>query len=383
MNKKRLAILGSTGSIGTQTLQVVDANPELFQVEVLVANNSDDKLIEQALKYNPNAVVIANPDKYLKVKEALANTDVKVFSGEDSIAQVVAMDSVDVVVTAMVGYSGLVPTVRAIEAGKTIALSNKETLVVAGELITRLQREYKTAILPVDSEHSAIFQCLVGEVSPIEKILLTASGGPFRGMKRAQLEKVTAADALKHPTWNMGAKVTIDSASLMNKGFEAMEAKWLFGVEPDQIEVVVHPQSIVHSMVQFADGNVKAQLGIHDMRLPIQYALTFPDRVYSSLERLDFAKLAKLDFERPDMETFANLSMAYHAMREGGNVPAALNAANEIAVAAFLQDKISFLGMSDMIEKVMSKCDYIKCPTLEEYAETDKVARELALTMLK
>lgn len=374
--------MGSTGSIGTQTLQVVDANPELFQVEVLVANNSTDRLIEQAKKYSPNAVVIGNEENYSLVKEALANTDVKVYAGQDAIAQVVTMDSVDVVVTAMVGYSGLVPTVRAIEAGKTIALSNKETLVVAGELITKLQKQYRTAILPVDSEHSAIFQCLVGEVSPIEKILLTASGGPFRGMKRSELEKVTAADALKHPTWNMGAKVTIDSASLMNKGFEAMEAKWLFGVEPDQIQVVVHPQSIVHSMVQFADGNVKAQLGIHDMRLPIQYALTFPNRVYSSLERLDFAQLAKLDFEEPDMETFSNLSMAFYAMRKGGNVPAALNAANEIAVAAFLQDKISFLGMSDMIERVMNRCDFIQSPSLEEYAETDRVARILAQEML-
>lgn len=381
--KKRLAILGSTGSIGTQTLQVVDANPELFQVEVLVANNSAEKLIEQALKYNPNVVVIANPDKYVQVRDALANTYVKVFAGEESIAQVVTMDCVDVVVTAMVGYSGLLPTVRAIEAGKTIALSNKETLVVAGEFITSLQREHRTAILPVDSEHSAIFQCLVGEASPIEKILLTASGGPFRGMKRSELERVTAADALKHPTWNMGAKVTIDSASLMNKGFEAMEAKWLFGVEPDRIKVVVHPQSIIHSMVQFADGNVKAQLAIHDMRLPIQYALTFPNRAYSSLERLDFAKLARLDFEEPDMETFANLGMAFHAMREGGNVPAALNAANEIAVAAFLKDQISFLGMSDLIERVMAKCDYIKKPSLADYAETDRVARELALSMIK
>jgi len=374
--------LGSTGSIGTQTLQVVDANPDMFQVEVLVANNSVEKLIEQAKKYSPNAVVIGNEKNYLVVKEALSDTDVKVYAGQDAIAQVVTMESVDVVVTAMVGYSGLIPTVRAIEAGKTIALSNKETLVVAGELITKLQKQYRTAILPVDSEHSAIFQCLVGEASPIEKILLTASGGPFRGKKRSELEKVTAADALKHPTWNMGAKVTIDSASLMNKGFEAMEAKWLFGVEPDQIQVVVHPQSIIHSMVQFADGNVKAQLGIHDMRLPIQYALTFPDRVYSSLERLDFAKLAKLDFEDPDMETFANLSMAFHAMRQGGNVPAALNAANEIAVAAFLQDKISFLGMSDMIESVMNRCDFIKSPSLEEYAETDRVARILAQEML-
>ena len=375
--------MGSTGSIGTQTLQVVDANPNLFQVEVLVANNSAEKLIEQAIKYMPNAVVIANHDKYLQVKQALDSYDIKVFAGEDSIAQVVTMDTVDVVVTAMVGYSGLVPTVSAIKAGKTIALSNKETLVVAGELITKLQREYKTAILPVDSEHSAIFQCLVGEASPIEKILLTASGGPFRGMKRSQLEKVTAADALKHPTWNMGAKVTIDSASLMNKGFEAIEAKWLFGVDPKQIQVVVHPQSIIHSMVQFADGNVKAQLGIHDMRLPIQYALTFPNRVYSDLERLDFAKLAKLDFEEPDMETFANLGMAFYAMEQGGNTPAVLNAANEIAVAAFLQDKISFLGMSELLERVMSKCDYIKTPSLEDYAQTDKVARAMALEILK
>ena len=368
--------MGSTGSIGTQTLQVVDANPDMFQVEVLVANNSVEKLIEQAKKYSPNAVVIGNEKNYLVVKEALSDTDVKVYAGQDAIAQVVTMESVDVVVTAMVGYSGLVPTVRAIEAGKTIALSNKETLVVAGELITKLQKQYRTAILPVDSEHSAIFQCLVGEASPIEKILLTASGGPFRGKKRSELEKVTAADALKHPTWNMGAKVTIDSASLMNKGFEAMEAKWLFGVEPDQIQVVVHPQSIIHSMVQFADGNVKAQLGIHDMRLPIQYALYYPERRPLSGKRLDLFALSNLTFEEPDIKTFKGLALAYEAMTRGGNIPVAYNAANEKAVALFLNRQIKYLEITDIIEETMNQTGFIENPTLEQILATEQEAYE-------
>ena len=382
MKLKRLAILGSTGSIGTQTLQVVESNPGLFSVELLTANNNVELLVAQALKFNPNAVVIANKDKYLQVKEALSEKDIKVFAGEESIAQAVTMSTIDIVVTAMVGYSGLLPTVRAMEAGKTIALANKETLVVAGELIMAMQKKYKCAILPVDSEHSAIFQCLVGEGSPIEKILLTASGGPFRGMKRKDMAGIKAADALKHPTWKMGPKVTIDSASLMNKGFESMEAKWLFGVQPDQIKVVVHPQSIVHSMVQFEDGSIKAQLGVHDMRLPIQYALTYPQRVKSCFDRVDFAALGHLDFEDPDIETFRNLSLAFEAMDKGGNMPAILNAANEIAVAAFLKDGISFLGMSDLISEVMGRVAFIRTPGLDDYAATDREARAVARDLI-
>jgi len=380
--KKNIAILGSTGSIGTQTLQVIEAYPENFSVEVLTANNNVDLLIKQALKFKPNAIVIANEIHYKKLKEALYNEDIKVFAGSEAIGQVVTMSTIDVVVTAMTGYSGLLPTVNAIKAGKIIALANKETLVVAGQLINKLVYDYRAKILPVDSEHSAIFQCLIGEPSPIEKILLTASGGPFLGKTLDELASVKASAALKHPTWSMGAKVTIDSASLMNKGFEVMEAKWLFGVEPEQIEVLVHPQSMVHSMVQFQDGNIKAQIGVHDMRLPIQYALTFPNRVLSNLERVDWSKYNNFTFSKPDTHTFRNLNIAYDVLKDGGNRPAVLNAANEIAVAKFLKDEISFLGISDLIEETLLKVDYIKNPDLNDIIETDRISRDVALDLI-
>ena len=380
---KKIAILGSTGSIGTQTLQVIEANPERFRAEVLTANNNARLLIEQALKFKPDSVVIANEAKYNQVKEALQHEDIKVYAGADAIAQVVTLANVDLVVTAMVGYSGLIPTIEAIKAGKNIALANKETLVVAGEYITRLVEKHKVAILPVDSEHSAIFQCLAGErQSRGEKLILTASGGPFRGKDYNFLKTVTPEMALKHPNWTMGAKVTIDSASLMNKGFEMMEARWLFGVQPRQIEAVVHPQSIVHSMVQFSDGCIKAQLGVPDMRLPIQYALTYPERVDSDFGRVDFNICNSLTFELPDRKTFRNLDLAYHAMAQGGNMPCILNAANEVAVAAFLQGKCSFTGMSDLIEVVMAQVDFIAAPTVDDYVATDKVSREIAMKQL-
>lgn len=381
---KNIAILGSTGSIGTQTLQVIEANPERFRVEVLTANNQVELLALQAKQFKPNMVVIGNEAKLETLRELLRDEDIKVYGGSEAIAQVVQTSSIDVVVTAMVGYSGLLPTINAIKAGKTIALANKETLVVAGDLINRLVEEYKVAILPVDSEHSAIFQCLVGEHNnPIEKILLTASGGPFRGKDYEYLRTVTATQALKHPNWHMGAKVTIDSASMMNKGFEAIEAKWLFGVKPSQIEVLVHPQSVVHSMVQFQDGNVKAQLGVPDMRLPIQYALTYPERVHSDIPRLDFGVYSGLTFEKPDMKTFRNLGLAYEAMDRGGNAPCVLNAANEIMVAAFLKGEISFTAMSDVIEETMSKVDFIQQPTLEDYIASDKMGRNVAEEIMK
>lgn len=376
---KKIAILGSTGSIGTQTLQVIEAHPDLFCAEVLTAHHNVRLLAEQALKFRPNMVVIADEAGYPELKEALKGEDIKVYAGKEALAQVAASGSVDVVVTATVGYSGLLPTVNAVKAGKIIALANKETLVVAGGLIHELVQKYGTAIVPVDSEHSAIFQCLAGEGNnPVEKVILTASGGPFRGSCYEDLKKVTSADALKHPNWNMGAKVTIDSASMMNKGFEVIEAKWLFGVRPEQIEVVVHPQSIVHSMVQFGDGSIKAQLGVPDMRLPIQYALTYPDRVSSAFGRVDFMKCRSLTFEAPDRKTFRNLDLAYRAMLTGGNMPCILNAANEIAVEAFLQGKLSFTGMSDLIEYVMEKSPFIAGPALEDYVETDRTARCLA-----
>lgn len=376
---KRIAILGSTGSIGTQTLQVIGANPELFCAEVLTANENVGLLIEQALKFKPNMVVIANEAKYSELKEALKEEDIKVYAGKDALAQVVAAETVDMVVTATVGYSGLLPTVNAIKAGKVIALANKETLVVAGELINDLIRQYRTSIIPVDSEHSAIFQCLAGEGNnPLEKIILTASGGPFRGWSYEALKDVTPADALKHPNWNMGAKVTIDSASMMNKGFEVIEAKWLFGVDPDRIEVVVHPQSIVHSMVQFGDGSIKAQLGVPDMRLPIQYALTYPDRIHSDFGRVDFTRCHSLTFEEPDRKTFRNLDLAYRAMQKGGNMPCILNAANEIAVNAFLHGHLSFTGMSDLIEYVMERGNYMVKPVLDDYVATDREIRIVA-----
>ena len=381
---KNIAILGSTGSIGTQTLQVIEANPDRFCVEVLTANRNADLLIEQALKFKPGIVVIADEEKYPYVQEALSREDIKVYAGADAIAQVVATGQVEVVVTAMVGYSGLIPTVNAIKAGKTIALANKETLVVAGELINRLVAEHKVAILPVDSEHSAIFQCLVGESrNPAAKLLLTASGGPFRGKDTAFLEKVTAADALKHPNWNMGAKVTIDSASMMNKGFEMIEARWLFGMKPEQIEVVVHPQSIVHSMVQFADGCIKAQLGVPDMRLPIQYALTYPERAKADFGRVDFGVMRQLTFEEPDRKTFRNLQLAYDAIAQGGNMPCILNAANEVAVEAFLHGKLAFTAMPDLIGETMQQVVFVAHPSMEDYIETDRAGRIVAGEYLK
>lgn len=381
---RHIAILGSTGSIGTQTLQVIAANPDRFCVEVLTANNNVGLLVEQALKFKPNSVVIANEEKYSLLRDALRHEEVKVYAGAEAIAQVVTSSPIDLVVTAMVGYSGLIPTIEAIKAGRNIALANKETLVVAGELINHLVEQHKVAILPVDSEHSAIFQCLMGEnQSRVEKLILTASGGPFRGRDRAFLEIVTPAAALKHPNWHMGAKVTIDSASMMNKGFEVIEAKWLFGMNPEQIEVVVHPQSIVHSMVQYTDGSIKAQLGVPDMRLPIQYALTFPERIVADFGRVDFASCQTLTFEKPDLETFRNLGLAYEAMHKGGNMPCILNAANEVAVEAFLQEKCSFTAMSELIETTMAKSVFIPKPSLEDYVETDCSSRQLAQEYLK
>ncbi len=380
MQKRHLAILGSTGSIGTQALEVVEANPDIFEVEVLTAQNNADLLIEQAAQFRPNVVVIANEDLYDKVFAALDPLDIKVYTGEKSLVSVVEMESVNMVLTALVGYAGLIPTVAAIKAGKHIALANKETLVVAGELVTELAQKHKVDILPVDSEHSAIFQCLVGEFhNPIEKIILTASGGPFRGKDREFLKTVTKAQALKHPNWSMGAKITIDSASLMNKGLEVIEAKWLFGLTPDQIEVVVHPQSIIHSMVQFEDGSMKAQMGLPDMRVPIQFAIGYPNRLKSNFPRMDFAQFPSLTFEKPDYETFRNLSFAFEALEVGGNMACIVNAANEIAVAAFLRDEIGFLEMSDLIEDCMKKVSFVRTPTLEDYIETDKETRRLAL----
>lgn len=368
--------MGSTGSIGTQALEVIASHPESFEVEVLTAQNNADLLIGQARKFNPNAVVIANEDSYEKVKAALLPLNIKVFAGENALSSVVQMDSIDLVLTALVGYSGLKPTIKAIEAGKNIALANKETLVVAGELVTRLAREKGVNIYPVDSEHSAIFQCLVGEFhNPIEKIILTASGGPFRGKKKNDLVHVTKAQALKHPNWTMGAKVTIDSASLMNKGLEVIEAKWLFGLKADQVEVVVHPQSIIHSLVQFEDGSIKAQLGLPDMRLPIQFALSYPERLKSGFPRFDFANYPALTFEKPDTETFRNLALAFEALARGGNMPCVLNAANEVAVQEFLQDRIGFLQMSEVVEQCLAKMDYIARPAFEDYVNTDKETR--------
>jgi 1-deoxy-D-xylulose-5-phosphate reductoisomerase len=377
--KKHIAILGSTGSIGTQALEVIEQHPDYFQVEVLTAQNNVTLLIEQAKKFRPNAVVIVNDDQYAVVKEALVPLDIKVFAGEKSLPAVVQMDTIDLVLTALVGYSGLLPTIHAIEAGKTIALANKETLVVAGELITSLAKQKGVNIYPVDSEHSAIFQCMVGEFhNRIEKIILTASGGPFRGKKKDELEKVTRAQALKHPNWAMGAKVTIDSATLMNKGLEVIEAKWLFNLAPQQIEVVVHPQSVIHSLVQFEDSSIKAQLGLPDMRLPIQFAMMYPDRFKSNFPRFDFARYPSLTFEKPDTETFRNLALAFGAMERGGNAPCVLNAANEVAVEEFLKEKIGFLQMSDVVEKCTQTMHFVKHPTLEDYITTDKETRALA-----
>ena len=381
--KKQLAILGSTGSIGTQTLQVAEDNPDLFEVYAITANNRAEELIEQARKFQPEVVVIANEQKYDMVKEALADLPMKVYTGADALCQIVEAKPIDVVVTAMVGFAGLPPTISAIKAGKTIALANKETLVVAGELINSLAQQYNVAILPVDSEHSAIFQSIVGEVgNNIEKILLTASGGPFRKFSIEQLATVTKEQALKHPNWEMGAKITIDSATMMNKGFEAIEAKWLFGVKPEQIEVVVHPESIIHSAVQFEDGAVKAQLGVPDMRLPIQYALTYPDRIKANFDRLDLFKLGSMTFEKPDLQKFRCLALAYEAMDKGGNMPCIVNAANEIVNLAFRQDKIGFLRIGDIIAETMQKASFIEKPTYEDYVATDAEARCIATEML-
>lgn len=382
--KKRIAILGSTGSIGTQALEVIEKHSELYEAYVLTANNQVDKLIEQARKHKPEAVVIANEQHYPKLQEALADLPIKVYCGTEALCQVVAEDPVDIVLTALVGFAGLRPTISAIKAHKPIALANKETLVVAGELIDALAAENNVPILPVDSEHSAIFQCLVGELgNPIEKILLTASGGPFRKFTKEQLATVTKEQALKHPNWSMGAKITIDSASMMNKGFEVMEARWLFGVKPEQIEVLVHPQSIIHSAVQFEDGAIKAQLGMPDMRIPIQYAFSYPDRLHTDFPRIDFDLCTQLTFEHPDTEKFHNLALAFEAISKGGNMPCIINAANEIANAAFLHDEVSFMGMSDVIEQTMQKASFIHKPTFDDYMATDSEAREIAKDLIK
>lgn len=379
--KKQIAILGSTGSIGTQALQVIEEHPDLYEVYALTANNKVDKLIEQARKFMPEAVVIANEDKYQVLKDALADLPIKVYAGAEALCEIVESGPINIVLTAMVGYAGLKPTINAIKAGKTIALANKETLVVAGELITELAQQYRTPILPVDSEHSAIFQCLEMN-NPISKVILTASGGPFRTFSMEQLATVTKEQALKHPNWSMGAKITIDSASMMNKGFEVIEAKWLFGVKPEQIEVVVHPQSVIHSMVEYMDGAVKAQLGVPDMRLPIQYAFSYPKRETLSGERLDFMKCSALTFEAPDTKRFRNLAFAYYAMNRGGNMACILNAANEVVVASFLKDRISFLGMSDVIEMTMDRVAFINNPTYNDYVETDAIARRIAAELV-
>jgi len=381
--KRKIAILGSTGSIGTQALDVIASNPDLFEVEVLTAYNSYETLVKQAFAFLPNAVVIGNKDSYGFVKDALSSTDIKVYAGSDAIAQIVEMDTIDIVLTAMVGFSGLIPTINAIKAKKTIALANKETMVVAGELITELAIQNNVPIIPVDSEHSAIFQCLVGEKSPIEKIILTASGGPFRQHTLDQLKSVTCADALNHPNWCMGSKITIDSATMMNKGLEIIEAKWLFNLKPEQIDVIVHPQSIVHSLVQFEDGSLKAQLGLPDMRLPIQYALSFPYRIKSDFPRFNFSNYPTLSFEEPDTKKFRNLALAKEALVKGGNAPCILNAANEIAVEFFLKEKLGFLQMSDIIETVISKSTFISKPTLEDYSLTDEATRELTQHVIK
>ena len=371
--KKKIAILGSTGSIGTQTLEVIAAYPEHFEAETLTAQNNVELLAQQAVKFQPNAVVIGNKEHYNFLKEALAHHPVKVYAGSDAIAQVAAMPSVDTVVAAMVGFSGLVPTVKAIEAGKHIALANKETMVAAGEIITKLAMQHKSAILPVDSEHSAIFQCLQGEqYNPIEKIILTASGGPFRNKTAEDLAHVTKDEALRHPSWNMGAKITVDSATLMNKGLEVIEARWLFDIPAERIEVLIHPQSVIHSMAQFADGSVKAQLGVPDMKMPILYALSYPYRLETDFPRLDFAKYSSLTFEKPDMQRFPALALAFQALNDGGNRPCVMNAANEAAVLAFLDGKIGFMDIPKLIEQAMQKIAYIANPTLEQLLETHK-----------
>ena len=381
MKKKQIAILGSTGSIGTQALQVIEEHPDLYEAYALTANNQVELLAEQARKFMPAAVVIANEAKYLQLKEMLADLPIQVYAGADALCEIVEAKPIDVVLASMVGYAGLRPTMNAIKAGKAIALANKETLVVAGELINALAQQYHTPILPVDSEHSAIFQCLEPN-NALEKVILTASGGPFRTFSMEQLQHVTREQALKHPNWDMGAKITIDSATMMNKGFEVIEAKWLFGVRPDQIEVVVHPQSVIHSMVQYEDGAVKAQLGMPDMRLPIQYAFSYPQRIKASFDRLDFSKMTELTFEQPDMNRFRCLALAYEALNRGGNMACIVNAANEAVVSAFLKERISFLRMSEVIEQSMAKVPFIQTPTYEDYVATDAEARRIAESLI-
>lgn len=381
MKKKQIAILGSTGSIGTQALQVIEEHPDLYEAYALTANNQVELLAEQARKFMPAAVVIANEAKYLQLKDMLADLPIQVYAGADALCEIVEAKPIDVVLASMVGYAGLRPTMNAIRAGKAIALANKETLVVAGELINALAQQYHTPILPVDSEHSAIFQCLEPN-NALEKVILTASGGPFRTFSKEQLQHVTKAQALKHPNWDMGAKITIDSATMMNKGFEVIEAKWLFGVRPDQIEVVVHPQSVIHSMVQYEDGAVKAQLGMPDMRLPIQYAFSYPQRIKASFDRLDFSTLKELTFEQPDTDRFRCLALAYEALNRGGNMACIVNAANEVVVSAFLHDRIPFLRMSEVIEQTMTKVAFIHTPTYEDYVVTDAEARRIAESLI-
>ena len=382
-NKKRIAIFGSTGSIGTQALDVIAANPGIFSAEVLTAHGNDDLLIKQALQFNPNVVVIGDERKYPKVKDALAKTDVKVFAGEKALEEVASMDCYDMMLAGIVGFAGLRPTLRAIENGKVVALANKETLVVAGDIVMRKAIEHRVPVIPVDSEHSAIFQCLVGETrNRIEKIVLTASGGPFLGRKPNFLVNVKRDHALQHPNWAMGAKITIDSATLMNKGLEMIEAKWLFNLKPEQVQVLVHPQSIIHSMVMFEDGSIKAQMGLPDMKLPIQYALSFPQRIRNNFPRYDFRKPSTLTFEEPDIKTFRNLTLATDALYRGGNLPCVLNAANEIAVFAFLKNRLGFLDMTDLIENTMNKIPFIQNPTLEEYFESDGEARSYAASLI-
>lgn len=382
--KRHIAILGSTGSIGTQALEVLLANKEIFEVEVLTAQNNADLLIEQAIKFKPNIVVIGNESLFGKVSDALFSKGIKVFAGEDALSQVVEVEDIDIVLTALVGFAGLKPTLKAIEAGKPIALANKETLVVAGDIVTAKAKEKAVNIYPVDSEHSAIFQCLAGEFyNKIEKIYLTASGGPFRGKDKKFLEQVKKEEALKHPNWNMGNKVTIDSATLMNKGLEVIEAKWLFGLKPAQIDVIIHPQSIIHSIVQFEDGSMKAQMGLPDMKLPIQYALGFPLRLKSDMKRFNFLEYKELTFEQADRENFKCLDIAYYALAEGGNMACIMNAANEVVVDAFLKDKIGFFEIPDIIEKTMSKISFIKQPNLEEYTQTNVESRIFAKSLIR
>ena len=382
MKKKQIAILGSTGSIGTQALQVIEEHPDLYEAYAITANNQVELLAEQARKFMPAAVVIANESKYAQLKELLADLPIQAYAGADAICDIVQAEPVDMVLASMVGYAGLRPTINAIKAGKEIALANKETLVVAGELINNLISQYHTPLFPGEYEHSAIFQCLEAD-NRLEKVILTASGGPFRTFTREQLEHVTKEQALKHPNWDMGAKITIDSATMMNKGFEVIEAKWLFGLRPEQIEVVVHPQSVIHSMVQFQDGAVKAQLGVPDMRLPIQYAFSYPKRLQSSFDRLNFSQMTALTFEQPDTNRFRCLALAYEALNTGGNMACIVNAANEVVVSAFLHDRISFLQMSEIIEQTMSRVAFIKTPTYEDYVATDAEARRVAESIIR